>query len=579
MKADNTLKNGMTTQTLGYYEVNDGGSALYQIRYKKESDVEDNGLIHFLQNDLVAELILDRCIYINQMGANHNGEEDSSSIFNKAFEYINEQWLKGNYKINTIVCSGTYLWNSQVKMPPCARLKNNGYVTILTNITNNSALHISYLSENLPSNFEGNRQDWQYAELINFSEGCIFKNIGEKNTSSCIEIGTITDYGVSYPLSRYKLCNFRIYNYDIGIKHNIYNIYIGKYENISFEGNNIGVQYGDTNTTVTNSGENMIYEQCLFASGVNGVKWLVDGFDSSFSNCSFDYLQDIFVDVNNKGYKRISIVNCHIENFDKIMPFVGKCTLFDISYSTIVDSKRGIYFPDAEKSGVVHLNNNKILPTLGNITNPEQIYQNVTNLINLNNNMIGHGELYTGFLGTSNKFGSCFDNLEDGEITINTNSKIGDWTVKLFNPTLLNQVVSIVTDNYMYEGHKSLVLKSNSDDVARKVFNIESDYIPISSERVIYLNAFTYNLKRGCFIKVCQYDENKNLITESDNYHNNYNDTSIQDNEWYSSPYGKSVILYSNCAYVKVEYQFFSLNNDKSDPIDTEYKIGGFCCN
>lgn len=579
MKSIVDLVAGDVVNTIGYYEPNDGGGATYLIRTKTESDVIDNGLIHLLNNGLVAELIINDCIEINKLGAKHNGEEDSSLIFNRAFEYINDQWLKGNYKINTIVCSGTYLWSNQVKMPPCARLNNDGFVTILTNVSNNSALHINYLSKNLPENFAGNKQDWQYATLINFDKGCVFKNISGDLTGSCIEIGTTSDYGSSYPICRYKLSNFRIYNYDIGIKHNMYHVYIGKYENISFEGNNIGVQYGTSNANVTDSGENMVYEQCLFANGINAVKWLTDGFDSSFTNCSFDYLKEIFVDANSKGFKRISLVNCHLESFEKIMPFVSKHTIVDISFSNIVDTKRGVYFPSAEWSGTVHLNNNNILPTTSNVTNPEKIYQNVTKIIDLNNNKIGNEEVYLGFIGTSNKFGNCFDGLDDGEITLSVGGKIGDWTVTNYSTNSIKQSASIVTDNYLYTGHKSLVLKSNSAETTSKTFHIESDFIPISNERVVYVNGFTHNSKRGCNITIYQYDINKKLIGNTNNYHYNINETNIQENEWYSSSYGKSCSLYANCSFIKVGYQFFNLNGGKADAVDTEYKIGGFCCN
>lgn len=52
MKADNTLAEGMTVQTLGYYEANDGGGATYKIKTTSSSYYEE------LNNELVAELIV-----------------------------------------------------------------------------------------------------------------------------------------------------------------------------------------------------------------------------------------------------------------------------------------------------------------------------------------------------------------------------------------------------------------------------------------------------------------------------------------------------------------------------------------
>lgn len=57
LKASEKLKPGMVVETLGYYEVNDGGSDKYIIREKQENDVEDNKYIIFVNNNLVAKQI------------------------------------------------------------------------------------------------------------------------------------------------------------------------------------------------------------------------------------------------------------------------------------------------------------------------------------------------------------------------------------------------------------------------------------------------------------------------------------------------------------------------------------------
>lgn len=58
LKTSKKLKPGMVVETLGYYEVNDGGSAKYIIRDKKEDDVESDSII-FLNSGFVAEKIKD----------------------------------------------------------------------------------------------------------------------------------------------------------------------------------------------------------------------------------------------------------------------------------------------------------------------------------------------------------------------------------------------------------------------------------------------------------------------------------------------------------------------------------------
>lgn len=69
MKNATNLINGSFVETLGYYSANDGGGATYLIRERKETDIEDLGSIHFINDTLVAELIKNQTINILQVGA------------------------------------------------------------------------------------------------------------------------------------------------------------------------------------------------------------------------------------------------------------------------------------------------------------------------------------------------------------------------------------------------------------------------------------------------------------------------------------------------------------------------------
>ena len=52
MKLDDSLQPGDMAITLGYYKANDGGGAEYVIRTKLDEDVEDNGIVHFINDNL-----------------------------------------------------------------------------------------------------------------------------------------------------------------------------------------------------------------------------------------------------------------------------------------------------------------------------------------------------------------------------------------------------------------------------------------------------------------------------------------------------------------------------------------------
>lgn len=111
MKTISNLVNGDIIKTAGYYLAGDGGSGVYLIRNKQESDVEDGGLIHFLQNELVAELISNEIINVKQFGVYGDGTTDDSTIIKSILENLNSgdvvYFPKGEYICETDIIIST----------------------------------------------------------------------------------------------------------------------------------------------------------------------------------------------------------------------------------------------------------------------------------------------------------------------------------------------------------------------------------------------------------------------------------------------------------------------------------------
>ena len=89
MIADKKLIAGMTAATLGYYNKNDGGGAIYAIEARTDSDVPD-GFYHFTANG-TAKIITDgKTVNFLQLGGKANDEAfDNATVFYKILTNAN----------------------------------------------------------------------------------------------------------------------------------------------------------------------------------------------------------------------------------------------------------------------------------------------------------------------------------------------------------------------------------------------------------------------------------------------------------------------------------------------------------
>lgn len=170
MKADTKLKAGDMAITLGYYEINDGGAAKYNI-------ISDSGYSNLyyeeLNNGLLAALLLVDCINIEQLGAIEN--TDITNIIINNCNLFKKIILNKDYKItdrininSELIIDGTnhtiYLETNSLVF------SNTGYLTIM-NVTFNG--QNTYFPSSIISNSE---------ELI--ITNCNFNNFQNLNTTN-----------------------------------------------------------------------------------------------------------------------------------------------------------------------------------------------------------------------------------------------------------------------------------------------------------------------------------------------------------------------------------------------------------
>lgn len=110
MKEASNLIDGSYAKTLGFYEKNDGGKALYKIRTITNADIVDNASIIALNNEnLIAELIIKNEITPEIFGAKGDGLEDDSSKILETFNYAKDNEL-------TLILNKTYLINTPITL-------------------------------------------------------------------------------------------------------------------------------------------------------------------------------------------------------------------------------------------------------------------------------------------------------------------------------------------------------------------------------------------------------------------------------------------------------------------------------
>lgn len=115
MKLSTDIINGMLIKTKGYYNENDGGDGFYFVRNKTNEDIEDNAFIIFLQNNLVAELLIENnCVNFKQIGAKSYDENfnkiDSSQFLQKYLNKLNTSITS----IKLFIPAGVYFFTSTI---------------------------------------------------------------------------------------------------------------------------------------------------------------------------------------------------------------------------------------------------------------------------------------------------------------------------------------------------------------------------------------------------------------------------------------------------------------------------------
>ena len=277
MKEATNLINGSYAETMGYYEKNDGGSALYKI-----SNTLPTTPYETLNSGLYAELIVkDKIINIKQIGAKSNDSTfDNAALINNILNiynlkcyipketfYINNSILPINGSI--LKCDGTlnYTGNesaiiilaSYVEIDIRNLISSSNGITILTNtsnITSNNIIKCDYITSSLNgiqliSEFWGILDSSIYFEKITAGTnnyGIYLYSSHSESSSHPSYIGEIRIFG-----GRIDQGLYGIYAKSLGDSPQAMSEITGlKFYNISIEGSTNGIYFDNVNYSVIN---------------------------------------------------------------------------------------------------------------------------------------------------------------------------------------------------------------------------------------------------------------------------------------------------------------------------------------
>ena len=261
MKAAENLVEGSKCCTYGYYNINDGGAASYNIRKVLNTDVIDEASIIALNDDtLIAELVCNE-VNVKTFGCYGDGIHDDYANLNKAISYA-----KTNDKKLTSPEGNTYLIETGIDLSNVNMDFSNSKITTSQNID------IVTIDSN---NYYGN-----ISNLVIDCNDCanigLYLKLSKKHNFNNITLDNIYSIGIKY---------------DTGYENNLINI------NLNDQNSN-----GSTGIIATSSDSN--FENILIINCFKGIKSVGKNFWSHVHGWISDkdiVVGSTFIDVNS-GY-------------------------------------------------------------------------------------------------------------------------------------------------------------------------------------------------------------------------------------------------------------------------------------
>lgn len=323
MRKSETAIVGRPCVTLGYYEPNDGGGAVYIIRQKKESDVDDGGSVLFLNNGNAAELLIDGAVNVKQFGAKGDNSADDTTAIQQAIDMARHSVLS-NYEtydkaVTTVLLPpGSYKITNTLILPSYITLKTLGTAIINSYVGNFPAISMPLYIDNDPDFGQVNL--WHKGVRFDGAEGGLYivnkSTEGSTDKNIGVSLGDNKATNDAYIIEGTLMKNVFIRDFYVGLQLYGVNLFNCFFHSIHVYGGYTGIKYDSYDGVEHNSGEKIAFFDSIISNQKSEcVSTIAVGMYMEFIACHFDMSPIIFKTI---GYGTFDVFGGWMEGFNAV---------------------------------------------------------------------------------------------------------------------------------------------------------------------------------------------------------------------------------------------------------------------